>query len=472
MRSPGASPDHYDTNGGTNGVNWWSVMAQNRVNAPGEAPGERTNEFSAWDKLQLGWLNYEVADPSKLTSVKLGPAETNTKQAQAVVVPLPADKNVFYLYDPAAGSLQYGANAWWGGKGDNLDNTMTRSVTVPAAPATLQMRLNYQIETNWDYAYVQVSNNGGSTWTNLAGTYLGGANGTTPTALTTTTNPNAQNLGNGITGSSNGVWRLASFNMNAFAGQTVLLRLRYKTDKFTSLKGIMADEIKLGTFEDGAEAGDTGWTYAGFKVTNGVEPSNVPHYYIAEYRQYRTYDTGLQTGPYTFGRSASGLPNWVDHYPYQDGLLVWYWDTGMADNDITLHRGEGLVLPVDAHPEPLTRTGLPYDGVNWNFSPWSTTIQSYDSPFGLEPTDAVKLPFTGTIPPAAGSPAGTPNRVVQFEVSNPSLAGVPVFNDNNTYWFTATPTASVIVPKTGTTICVVSTSAQGSFMQVQVAPAK
>jgi immune inhibitor A len=48
-------PDHYDTSGGgTNGVNWWSIMGQTRVGDPGEAPGTRANEFSAWDKLQLG----------------------------------------------------------------------------------------------------------------------------------------------------------------------------------------------------------------------------------------------------------------------------------------------------------------------------------------------------------------------------------------------------------------------------------
>lgn len=225
-------PDHYDRNGGANAAGFWTIMSSGSYLGDGQTDiGSRPGDFGAWDKLQLGWLNYEVADPSKNNSLKLGPAETNTKQAQAVVVPLPQDKNVFYLYDPAAGSLQYGTKAWWGGKGDLLDNTMTRTMTVPAAPATLTMRLNYQIETNWDYAYVSVSNNGGATWTNLVGTYL---NGAVQSALTTSTNPNGSNLGNGITGTSNGAWRLASFNLTPYAGQTVQLRLRYKTDPFTS----------------------------------------------------------------------------------------------------------------------------------------------------------------------------------------------------------------------------------------------
>lgn len=171
------------------------------------------------------------------------------------------------------------------------------------------------------------------------------------------------------------------------------------------------------------------------------------------------------------GRSISGLPSWANHYPYQDGLLVWYWDEGMADkrHEPAPRRGSGAPRGRARRAAPPRR---PLRGANWTFSPWSSTIQTYDAPFGLEPTDAIKLPFAGTLPPAAGSPAGTPNRVIQFEITHPSLPGVAVFNDNNAYWYPATPTASVIVPQTGTTIRVVSTSAQGSFMQVQVAPAK
>jgi hypothetical protein len=48
---------------------------------------------------------------------------------------------------------------------------------------------------------------------------------------------------------------------------------------------------------------------------------------------------------------------------------------------------------------------------------------------------------------------------------------VPVFNDNNTFWYATTPTAGVIIPNTGATIRIVSSSTQDNFMQVQVAPA-
>jgi immune inhibitor A len=462
-------PDHYDTNGGSNGTGYWTIMSSGSYLGDGTTDiGTRPGDFGAWDKLQLGWLNYDEATVGVYSNHKLGPAETNTKKAQALVIPLPPEKNVFYMYDPTAGKLQYGTRAWWGGRDNNLDSSIVRTLVVPAGASTLQMRLNYQIETNWDYAYVSVSQDGGTTWANLPGTWPGGTNGAN-VAITTNTNANGQNLGNGITGTSNNVWRLASFNMSPFAGKTVLLRIRYKTDEAVAQKGLMVDEITFPGFTDGAEAGDNGWTVAGgFKITDGVESSNAPHYYIAEYRQYRTYDKGLQTGPYTFG-TALTRPSWVTHFPYQDGMLITYWDAGEVNNNTSLHRGEGLALPIDAHPEPLRRV-VPYDGLNWTFSPWSASIQTFDATFTLEQTDPVTLPFTGTLPPAAGSPAGTPNRVVEFVTQYPSLPGVSVFNDLNAYWSAARPENSVIVPKTGTSIRIVNTSAQGTMMQVEVIP--
>ncbi|HEX7155008.1 MAG TPA: immune inhibitor A domain-containing protein [Thermoanaerobaculia bacterium] len=461
-------PDHYDTNGGTNGTGYWTIMSSGSYLGEGHTDiGSRPGDFNAWDKLQLGWLNYDEAVHGVASTHKLGPAETNTKKAQAVVIPLPPEKNVYYMYDPTAGKLQYGTRAWWGGRTNNTTTSITRPLAVPAGASTLQMRLNYQIETNWDYAYVSISQDGGTTWANLAGTWPGGTNGAN-VALTTNTNPNGQNLGNGITGTTNNVWRLASFNTTAFAGKNVLLRIRYKTDPFDVQKGLLVDEISFPGFTDGAENGDNGWTVDGFKASDGVESSGAGHYYIAEFRQYRTYDTGLQTGPYTYGHLLS-RSKWVTHFPYQDGLLVTYWDLGEANNNTSQHRGEGRILPIDAHPEPLRRT-VPYDGQNWTFSPWSASIQAFDATFTLEPTDPVFLPFTGTLPPATGSPAGTPNRVVEFEIPYPSQQGVSVFNDLNSYWSAARPENSVIVPKTGTSIRIINTSAHNTFMQIEVLP--
>ncbi len=82
-------PDHYDTAGGQNGVEWWTLMAQSRLSGKGEPIGTRAGDLSAWDKLQLGWLDYEVVAAGSTKALDLGPHEYNSAKAQAAIVTLP-----------------------------------------------------------------------------------------------------------------------------------------------------------------------------------------------------------------------------------------------------------------------------------------------------------------------------------------------------------------------------------------------
>ena len=266
-------PDQYDTSGGENSTAFWTIMSSGSYNSVGTVDlGSRPNDFNAWEKFQLGWLNYEVSLFGKRSTHRLGPAETNTKQAQGLFTVLPLKSRTLTLGTPT------GTYAWWGGTGANLDSRMTRTVALPAAPAiTLSLRTWYDIEANWDYAYVSVSTNG-TTFTNL------------PSTITTNTNPNGQNFGNGITGKSAG-WVAASFDLTPYAGQTISLRFRYWTDAFVHNPGIEFDDIVItangGTvFSDGAESSPNGWTLAGFKQTTGSETTLHNHYYVTEFRQY------------------------------------------------------------------------------------------------------------------------------------------------------------------------------------------
>lgn len=88
----------------------------------------------------------------------------------------------------------------------------------------------YSIESGWDYAYVQASTDGGLSYTNLAGN------------ITTNNNPNGQNDGNGITGNSGG-WRQAKFSLTDYVGQTVQIRIRYRTDGGTLEEGFYVDDF-------------------------------------------------------------------------------------------------------------------------------------------------------------------------------------------------------------------------------------
>ena len=55
-------PDDYNvTSGGDNNNEHWTLMAQSRLGAKTDAGiGDRGGDLGAWNKLQLGWLDYEV----------------------------------------------------------------------------------------------------------------------------------------------------------------------------------------------------------------------------------------------------------------------------------------------------------------------------------------------------------------------------------------------------------------------------
>jgi immune inhibitor A len=422
-------PDLYDTSGGENGTGFWTLMSSGSWLDEGkDTIGNKPSHMGAWEKFQLGWLNYEVARAGQKSEHRLGPMEFNTKQAQGLFVILPKKPVETNLGAPYAGSYYY-----YSGSGDNLDNFMFKAFNLPAG-ATLSAKVKYSIELDWDYAYLVYSSDNGATWQSLE------------TNLSTTANPNGQNFGYGITGISSG-W--VDLTANLPAGD-VLLGFRYWTDAAAGGFGFMIDDINItGYPTDGAEA-DAGWTFkptTGFHVTTGKETALYSHYYVAEYRAYWGYDTTLRVGPYFFGYlNNPALVNYVDHFPYQDGLLISYWDTSQKNNQTRLHPGKGLLLPIDAHPQALYRI----DGVVWR-----NRIQTYDSTFTLEPTDAI------------------PNLHVNSVLSPiPSLPAVPVFDDRVLYYDPANPQGSVINPNTGTQIRIQSINAQGNFMQIEVRPAK
>jgi len=445
-------PDEYDTSGNTGGAEnstgfWttWSSGSYGNNGDPAEGIGDRPFQMSTWDKFQLGWLSYEAVFPGqKKKEIKLGPAEANTKQAQAAIVVLPDKPVTVELGDPYAGSQYY-----YSGTGDNIDVSMTKSVALPAGSPSLTAQVRYNIEQDWDYAYLTV-------------------NGTpVATSLSTNTSPNGQNFGNGITGVKSS-WTTLTADLSAYAGQTVTVGFRYWTDGaqqgtpgVSQPAGFQVDDIDVAGATDGAESTPTfAFTPAtgGFRVTTGTEQQSYFNAYFAENRQYLGFDAGLQTGPYNFGGTVG--PNWAERFPYQDGMLVWYWDTSFSDNNVGDHPGGGQILPIDAHPAML----------HWaDGSVMRPRLQSFDSTFTLAPTDAITLHRSGVAANVASQP------------------GVSVFDDANTYYVASDPGDALCVPRaaacglsswssvdnphTGTAIRIKSLT-PGGFMQVEVTPPK
>ncbi|MGK5629905.1 immune inhibitor A domain-containing protein [Streptomyces sp. URMC 123] len=426
-------PDLYDTTGkGESSVGFWSLMSTGSWLGTGKGSiGDLPGDMSAWDKLQLGWLSYDKAKAATASTHTLGVAEYNTKDKQALVVELPAKSETTTVVAPAEGARQ-----WWSGMGNNLKNTLARPVDLTGrASASLRFKGWWDIEENYDYLYTEVSTDGGANWTPVDGTADG--------------KPITRDGGDkpALTGVSGGHKDMV-FPLDAYAGKKIDLRFRYQTDGGAAQKGFTADAISVladgaALFTDGAEKDDAGWTGKGFSRIAGSFTKEYPQYYIAENRQYVSYDRTLKTGPYNFG-FANTRPSWVEHYPYQRGLVVWLWDTSQQDNNVGVHPGEGLILPVDAHAAPEKFA----DGTLMR-----NRVQAYDSPFSWYPTQGITLHKNGK-----------PSKIRM-------KPGKSFFDDRTgKYWYESNPTAGVKVPDTNTRIAILQQAPNGSTMTVQVGP--
>jgi immune inhibitor A len=425
-------PDLYDTAGGDNSTAFWTLMSSGSWLGTGkDAIGDRPGDMTAWDKLQLGWLNYATAKAATNSTTKLGVSAYNTKNPQALVVDLPPKEETTSVVKPAEGSKQ-----WWSDMGDDLKNTLTRSVDLTGkSKASLELQGWWDIEADYDYLYAEVSTDGGANWTPAEGTADG-----VPITRDSADKP-------ALTGVS-GAYKKLVYTLDAYAGKKVDVRFRYQTDGGAGGKGFAADAVSViadgaPLFTDNAEGDDAGWTAKGFSRIGESFTQDYPQYYIAENRQYVSYDSTLKVGPYNFGFKAPNDAK-VEHFPYQAGLLIWLWDTSQKDNNTSQHTGKGLVLPIDAHPTALKWS----DGAVMR-----NRIQAYDSTFSWWPTQGLTL-----------HKADVATRIA------PKL-GAPVFDDRKgTYYDATNPQGSVKVPDTNTKISIIGQPLDGQTMTVHVGP--
>ena len=225
--------------------------------------------------------------------------------------------------------------------------------------------------------------------------------------------------------------------------------------------GPFLDQIKLhkdGTvvWTNGAEDSDdnAAWETNGWTRSTGSETTTASQYYIAENRRYLFYDRVLRTGPYNFGWAYT-RPNWVERFPYQDGMLVWYWNNLYEDNNTSEHPGHGWVLPVDSFPKPIQFA----DGSNLG-----NRRQPFDATFGRAVTDRVV--FHRQVMEEDGD-------IRTMETAVPVRHQKSVFDDTNKrrYWTKNNPWNSVKVAGTGTRIEVLYETSGGYRMDLRVTQA-
>ncbi|WP_010027395.1 immune inhibitor A domain-containing protein [Sporolactobacillus inulinus] len=411
-------PDEYDTiySGAGEPIEYWSIMSAGSW--AGKVPGTEPSGFSPYAKQFLqnahggNWLSGTTINASDITSkgteVLLDEAATKGTNNDAVRIDLPDKETEVNI--PASGSYEY-----FSGSGDELDQSMTKTIDLThASDAKLTFKTWYTIEQDWDYASVQV--NGKSI----------------PGNITTTSDPNQQSPGNGITGDSKG-WIDATFDLSAYAGQKIELSLNYWTDVAVALPGFYVDDLKVTAdgeqiVADDAE-GTPAFTLNGFKKDTGKFHSK--NYYLLEWRTHSGVDEGLAH----IRRGASLMS-------YDPGLVVWYVDDSYSENWTGVHPGDGYLGLVDAD-QRINRWS------NGNLG--GTRYQLNDAAFSLDKSSKMFLDYTSI----DGSTLKD-----NFTKRN------PLFDDSADYTSDVLPDAGRNIPTNGLKFRVVGQSPNGTVGKV------
>ena len=370
-------PDLYDTaSGGDSDIDFWDLMSSGSHSGP--IFQSMPTHMGLWDKWVLGWADPVVVSPgSRPKTINVGQTSRTPKgTADGIKLDLPPKSVV--LAEPHSGS------SMWFSSGDQswAKNTLTRDVPVPAGATDAKFWSwnNAHIEEDWDFGFLEVSTDGGTTWTQLKQYDEAGTEVTTPDNYP---DPNGRlkDFGNrkyGVTGATDG-WAHRYANLTPYAGQTVKVRLLYATDAGFEDKGWFVDDLSLtnGTttvWSDDAEA-NNGWTAtvgtwtdttgAGWVLDPGAH--DYAQYYLVEWRNLDGFDKGLQYAYDTTYQKLGGDGAWkVEKIKYNaPGALVWYRDSALGSvnhvlNNLTSMPSEGAkggLLIVDSHFDPLRRSG-------------------------------------------------------------------------------------------------------------------
>lgn len=408
-------PDIYTTDYQLSVANW-AIMEAGSWNGP--LGGMQPAPFPLWFRYVVGWADLAEIDYTETGLFKVGQLSLRPNGSlEGVKINLP-DQEI-----TVPNPLDTG-NAWWSDVGDLLQNTLAYQFDLAGTTSPVFSFASYwSIEDDYDYGYFELSNDSGATWTMLHDM----------DGVFTDADPNGSNEGWGLTGESTGTLH---FDLAPWAGETVMVRLRYSTDLAVQYDGWWADDFSLddgatNLWNDDVEGDTSAWVADGWRVIPITE--FYPRYYLVEWRNLSGFDRGLQ---YPYQTVYSDDDEWeVDRSPYSvPGMLLWFRDTAYGF-DYTLSDSwydppsmgpKHALIVVDSHPFPYGWDEYFYDtGAPLRLS---GRVQSADATFTLQDT----TPFTIRLgyDPATGQYVETPLETKTF---GPRPA-VSAFHDSLGYY--------------------------------------
>lgn len=370
-------PDEYDTENGTFGspVADWSVMASGTwVNG-----GANPSSFSAYatdylsERYQGNWINQQLIEFDNLSTetislVSVNNHDGNINQIKVELPPAEIDFTKAF-----AGDYQY-----YSGQGHLMTNSLSFNTTLPTEPASLTMMAHWDIEV--DYDYVQIKINGDI----IAGNH------------TKVDNEFHSDVHNFISGSSADIdskqgelsWVELTFDLTAYASQAVTIELVYVTDPAVGGYGFVADDIRVTTeqatlFTSGAE-NDAEVTLNGFSRVSDTVAGENHHYYMHL-------------------RDFSGNDSKLVNEGYESGVLVWYRDENVSDNQVNSHPGQVFIGVVDADQDviksgqSIRNTNIQLKDAAFRFDDNALFSDKQDYSAPLQPESGINLPTLGLV---------------------------------------------------------------------------
>ena len=158
---------------------------------------------------------------------------------------------------PYSGSYAFATNL-----GNESDMTLTREFDFTNASGPLQLSFHtwYDLEKDYDYVYLEVSEDG-QHWQII----------TTPSG--TGDDPSGGSYGWGYNGKSNG-WIQEDVDLSRYAGKKVQVRFEYVTDPAVTGEGFLLDDVSVEAlnYKSDFEADDGGWMAEGFTRVQNIIP--------------------------------------------------------------------------------------------------------------------------------------------------------------------------------------------------------
>jgi hypothetical protein len=175
---------------------------------------------------------------------------------------------------------------FWSNLGDESNMRLTRDFDLSQVNGPAELRFNtwYDLEEDYDYAYISASVNG-TDWEIL------------DSQNCTSLNPSGNSFGCGWNGQSNG-WIDEVVDLSEYAGQKVTVRIDYVTDAAVNGKGMAIDDLRLDAagYSSDLEVDEGGWLAEGFVRVQNTLPQSFAVSVIHSGNQPKVEQYQLQAG--------------------------------------------------------------------------------------------------------------------------------------------------------------------------------